>query len=143
MLKTWVQSLGQEDPLQKRMTTHSSIPAWRIPWTEEPVAEKLTLSLFFPPPLGKSLVLRWLRFHSPTAGGMGSFPGLRNKILHPAQHCQKIKKKKKSITFGRSTVQFSCSVVSDFFQPHGLQHARLPCPSPTPGAYSNSRPLSQ
>ena len=37
-----------------------------------------------------------------------------------------------------------CSVVrSDSLQPHGLQHARLPCPSPTPGAYSNSCPSSQ
>ena len=34
--ETWVQSLGQEDPLEKGMVTHSSIPAWRIPWTEEP-----------------------------------------------------------------------------------------------------------
>ena len=32
----WVQSLGQEDPLGKEMTIHSSILAWRIPWTEEP-----------------------------------------------------------------------------------------------------------
>ena len=32
----WVQSLGQEDPLEKGMTAHSSILAWRIPWTEEP-----------------------------------------------------------------------------------------------------------
>ena len=31
-----VQSLGWEDPLEKEMVTHSSIPAWRIPWTEEP-----------------------------------------------------------------------------------------------------------
>ena len=31
-----VQSLGQEDPLEEDMATHSSIPAWRIPWTEEP-----------------------------------------------------------------------------------------------------------
>ena len=38
---------------------------------------------------------------------------------------------------------FSCSVVSDSLQPHGLQHARLPCPSPSPGACSNSCPLSQ
>ena len=38
--------------------------------------------------------------------------------------------------------QFSCSVVSDSFQPHGLQHIRLPCPLPTPGVYSNSCPLS-
>ena len=39
-----------------------------------------------------------------------------------------------------SSVQFSCSVVSDSLRPHGLQHTRLPCPSPTPGAYSNSCP---
>ena len=32
----WVQSLGQEDPLEKGMATHSSILAWKIPWTEEP-----------------------------------------------------------------------------------------------------------
>ena len=32
----WVQSLGWEDPLEKGMATHSSILAWRIPWTEEP-----------------------------------------------------------------------------------------------------------
>ena len=36
MQETWVQSLGQEDPLEEEMATHSSIPAWRIPWTEEP-----------------------------------------------------------------------------------------------------------
>ena len=34
--ETWVQSLGQEAPLEKEMATHSSILAWRIPWTEEP-----------------------------------------------------------------------------------------------------------
>ena len=39
---------------------------------------------------------------------------------------------------GFSSVQFSCSVVSDSLRFHGLQHARLPCPSPTPGLYSNS-----
>ena len=32
----WVRSLGQEDPLEEGMATHSSILAWRIPWTEEP-----------------------------------------------------------------------------------------------------------
>ena len=42
-----------------------------------------------------------------------------------------------------SSVQFSHSVVSDSSRPRGLQHARLPCPSPTPGACSNSCPLSQ
>ena len=34
--ETWDQSLGWEDPLEKRMTTHTSILAWRNPWTEEP-----------------------------------------------------------------------------------------------------------
>ena len=36
MQDTWVQFLGWEDPLEKEMATHSSILAWRIPWTEEP-----------------------------------------------------------------------------------------------------------
>ena len=42
-----------------------------------------------------------------------------------------------------SSIQFSCSVVSDSLRPHGLQHNRLPCPSPTPGVYSNARPSSR
>ena len=41
------------------------------------------------------------------------------------------------------SVQFGCSLMSDSLRPHGLQQARLPCPSPTPGIYSNSCPLSQ
>ena len=36
MQETWVQSLGQEEPLEKGMAIHSSIPAWRIPWMEDP-----------------------------------------------------------------------------------------------------------
>ena len=36
MQETWVRSLGQEDLLEKEMATHSSILAWKIPWTEEP-----------------------------------------------------------------------------------------------------------
>ena len=42
-----------------------------------------------------------------------------------------------------SSVQFSRSVMSDSLQPHESQHARPACPSPTPGVYSNSCPLSQ
>ena len=37
MQENWVQSLGREDPLEKEMATHSSILAWEILWTEEPV----------------------------------------------------------------------------------------------------------
>ena len=43
----------------------------------------------------------------------------------------------------RSSIQFSRSGVSDSLQPHELQHARSPCPKPTPGAYPNSCPLSR
>ena len=42
-----------------------------------------------------------------------------------------------------NSVQFSLSVMSDSLRPHGLQHTRLSCSSPTPGAYSNSCPLSR
>ena len=43
----------------------------------------------------------------------------------------------------KCSVQFSCSVVSNSLQSHGLQHSRPPCPSPTPRAYSNTCPSSQ
>ena len=80
MQGTRVQSLGQEDPLEKEMATHCSIPAWRIPWTEEPGlqstesshrTERLTLSLstVYPAPESlKSLTLfltpnkKWKKF---------------------------------------------------------------------------------
>jgi len=42
--ETPVQSLGQEDPLEKEMATHSSILAWRIPWTEEPTVHGVAKS---------------------------------------------------------------------------------------------------
>ena len=44
MQETWVQSLGQEDLLEKEMTTHSSILAWRIPWTEESMESQRVIS---------------------------------------------------------------------------------------------------
>ena len=47
------------------------------------------------------------------------------------------------ICFAMLSIQFSHSVMSDSLRPHGLMHARPPCPSPTPRAYSNSCPLTQ
>ena len=81
----WVPSLGQEDPLEKGLSTHSSVLAWRIPWTEVP-------------------------------GGLQFMGSLR--VLY----CK----------LQRSLLSFSCSVMFDSLQPHGLQHARLPCTSPSP-----------
>ena len=54
-----------------------------------------------------------------------------------------IQKTKIMVSSPISSVQFSRSVVSDSFRPHESQHARPPCPSPTPGLHSDSRPLSQ
>ena len=48
-----------------------------------------------------------------------------------------------SPNFPLSSLQFSCSVVSDSLRPHESQHARPPCPSPTPRVHSDSHPLSQ
>ena len=50
---------------------------------------------------------------------------------------------KKDVLFLISSVQFSCSVVSDSLRPHELQYARPPCPSRSPGVHSDSRPSSQ
>ena len=65
---------------------------------------------------------------------------------HPANPRSMSKKKKNYVHCYRSlqscSVQISRSVVSDSLRPHGLQHARPPCPSPTPRVYSNSCPLS-
>ncbi|CAN0549905.1 unnamed protein product [Rangifer tarandus platyrhynchus] len=97
MWKTLVQSLGQEDLLEKKLATHSSILAWRIPWTEEP-------------------------------GGL--------YIVHGVVKSQT--QLSNSDTHGCRSLTQSCLTL----QPHGLQHARLPCPSPSPAACSNSSPLS-
>ena len=53
-----------------------------------------------------------------------------------------MRKWSRDLSFAFSSVQFSRSIMSDSLRPHGLQHARLPCPSPTPGVYSNSCPSS-
>ena len=70
--------------------------------------------------------------------GMGEF----NSDDHYIYYCGKESLRKNGVDI-ISSVQFSRSVVSDTLQPHGLHHARLPCPSPTPGSYSDSCPLSR
>ena len=55
--ETWVQSLGQEDPLEKEMATYSSIPAWYIPWTDEPCR------LYSPWGLKESDMTEWVSTH--------------------------------------------------------------------------------
>ena len=69
-----------------------------------------------------------------------------NTLLNVAEYWKKTKHKTyfkfaSSVQF--SSIQFSCSVVSDSLRPHELQHSRPPCPSPTPGVHSKSCPLSR
>ena len=84
------------------------------------------------PTTGTSLVVQWLRFQASIAGGTGSIRGQGRSHMQ----CNMAK------TFFRSD-QISCSVVSDSLRPHESQHARPPCPSPTPGVHSDSHPSSQ
>ena len=65
--------------------------------------------------------------------------GYHSALLKFASHAGKFCACPNSLT----SVQFSYSVVSNSLQPHGLQHSRLPCPSSTPGASSNSCPSNQ
>ena len=80
MWETWVQSLGQEDLLEKEMTTHSSILAWKIPWTEEPgrlqsmgsqrVRHDWVTSLSFLIPVGIRFVLQRKEMNKTDCGKM-------------------------------------------------------------------------
>ena len=62
----------------------------------------------------------------------------RGDLPFSANHCFHVKKGHGRLRTFYPQFQSSCSVMSDSLQPHGLQHTRLPCPSPTPGASSNS-----
>ena len=63
--------------------------------------------------------------------------------LEPIIQSEASQKEKHQYNISFSSVRFSRSVVSDSMPPHELQHARPPCPSPTPGVHSNSCPSSQ
>ena len=104
MWETWIRSLGQEDPLEKEMATHSSIHAWKIPWTEQPGG----LQSMESQRVGRD----WATSAQLSSAGL--------------------------MTTTRLKWLFSRSVVSNFLQSHGPQHYRPPCPSPSPGACSNS-----
>ena len=62
--------------------------------------------------------------------------------LEPVIQSEVSQRKTNIVSVQFSSVQSVQSVMSDSSRPHGLQHARLPCPSPIPGAYSNSSPSS-
>ena len=116
MYKTQIQSLGGEDPLEEGMATHSNNLAWRIPWTGEPGGLQ-------------SIVLQRL------GQDWSNLAAVDVKWHFIVCVC---------VCFNWSQlVQFSRSVMSDSFWPHGPQHIRPPCPSPSPRACSNSCSSSQ
>ena len=113
--------------LEKEMATHSSILAWRIP---------MDRGAWWATVHGVAKNWPWLRtslsLFSQTACLFHYLSLDKNLVLG----------KQISYLLLFSSVQFSRSVVSNSLWPHELQHSRLPCPSPTPRAYSNSYPLS-
>ena len=120
--ETQVWTLGQEESPEEETATHSSILAWKIPWTTESA-----------------------RLHCTGLQRVGHNWATNTFTCN---QCQKVVSKKCGLGTNSkvdtdSSVQFSRSVLSDSLRPHELQHARPPCPSPTPGIYSNSCPLSQ
>ena len=131
--ETWVQSLDQEDALEKEMATHSSILAWKISWIEEPGGLQSRGS--------QELDMTSRLNH--------------NHRVHKQQAYKKIQENCYLIfcfffliffphtLLYFSSVQFSHSVVSDCLRLHESQHARPPCPSPTPGVHPNSCALSR
>ena len=104
--------------------------ASQIQWASDLLP--LPLKNFLPAPVSQS-------------GSPYLVPSLSQEHLkfYQAQHLQyRHSNCHRKIQFSASSVQFSCSVVSDSLRLHELQHVRPPCPLPTPGVYSNSRPLS-
>ena len=99
--------------------------AWRRKWQPTP--------LFLP---GKSHGQRSLVGYSPWARKRVSHDIATKQGNHLLENISFFK-------FKDGSIQFSFSVMSNSLQPHGLQHARLPCSSPIPRAYSNSCPSSQ
>ena len=98
--------------LEKEMATHSSVLAWRIPGTGEPGGL---------PSMGSHRVGHDWSDLAVAAAAAADCP-------YPLFQASQV----------FSSVQFSCSVVSNSLRPHELQHARPPCPSPTPRIYPNS-----
>ena len=107
--ETWVRSLGWEDPLEKEMATHSSIPAWRIPWREEPGR----LQSMGSQRIGHDWATSFFHFDTQFIKNFLNF------IYFWWNKWNQVGKLKLFLLFSPPW-------------PHGLQHARPPCPSPSP-----------
>ena len=128
------------------MAPHSSVLAWRIPGTGKPVfspGESQGRGSLVDAVYG--VAQSWTRLKRLSSSSSTQL------IYHQTQSCIMFWSGRRLVLFNKnlvteiqfSSVQFSRSVTSDSLRPHELQHARPPCPSPTPGRHSDSRPSSQ
>ena len=125
---------------RKRQSTR--VLTWRTPWTEEPGGPQSLGSKGVRQDSATSLSLftfmHWRRKWQPIpvflpgkSQGQGSLVGCRLWVRTELDPTERL---------SSSSSSASCSVMSDSLQPHESQHARPPCPSPTPGVHSDSRP---
>ena len=115
---------------EEETATHSSILTGIIPWTEEP--DRL-----------QSMGSQRVR-HNRVTEHIKKVYSIENRLIDMGRGEERVRcmgRVTLKLTF--SSVQFSRSVMSDSLRAHGLQHARPPCPSPTPGVHSNSCPSSR
>ncbi|KAB0336942.1 hypothetical protein FD755_025794 [Muntiacus reevesi] len=118
-----------------------SLPDWYIHHSKPPTADQRQV-----PAVSIPDYMVYEEFNPDQATGnfesrMGPFDfDMKTVWQREAEELEKEKKKASCSVAQSCSVQFSCSVISDSLRPRGLQHPRLPCPSPTPGAYSNSCP---
>ena len=125
------------------MATHLSVLAWRIPWTEESGSlvhgvTRVGHDLATKPPYCLNNILRIFKFYLLIIYCWWWFSRLVMYDLCDPMNCST---PGSSILHCLLVSQFSRSVVSDSLRPHELQHARPPCPSPTPGVHPNPCPL--
>ena len=122
------------------MATHSSVLAWTIPGTREPGGL---------PSMGLHRVGHDWSNAAAAAAREQELGTAQAKVWRSAIKLLKLRSRENGgVQVGRAlqysqSVQFSRSVVSDSLRPPESQHARPPCPSPTPGVHSGSRPSSQ
>ena len=127
--ETGTQPLGLKDPLEKGMATYFSVLTWEIPWTEEPTVHGITQK--------QSDMTEQLKKKKISSFILYMLYYKEYIICLCLIQVSKMKRKKYLLLL------LSCSVMSNSLQPHGPQQARLPCPSPSSGACSNTCPLNQ
>jgi len=128
----WVRSLGWEESLEEEMATHSSILAWKTPWTEEP-GELQSMGW---QRNGHDWATQYKTWHHKTPR---KEHGQNTLCINHSSIFLDQSPKAKEIKIQFSSVSQSCLTLWS----HGLQHSRLPCPLPSPTVCSNSYQLSQ